>query len=140
MKATFILFLLLIVGCTDAIPLQGINYNTLLTDDNSKVWLINKQTVNQINIANGHNWNKDLMIFYDSGKVEIIPMKALGKASPKSGHFLLDSDRKRLEISFPDEEWIMDLSYITEDSVFMSSAANSDSDFSIQIIPFQELN
>lgn len=138
-KYVFILSLIF-AGCTNGIPLNGVNYNTLLTDDNSKVWIINKQIVNNVNIANGHNWNKDLMIFYDSGKVEIIPMKALGKAHPKLGHYFLDSDNKRLEITFPDEEWEMDLSYITEDSIFMVSSRNSDTKFNIQIIPFQELD
>lgn len=131
---------LFLVGCTSNIPITNVDYSFLLNDHNSKVWLIKRQIVNNINISNGHNWNKDLMIFHVSGKVEIIPMKALGKTRPKKGHYLLRSDEKLLEISFPEEEWLMDLSYITEDSIFMSPAKGSEVDYSIQIIPFPELD
>ncbi|NRA12043.1 MAG: hypothetical protein HRT57_08840 [Crocinitomicaceae bacterium] len=130
---------LVLTGCTDGIPLQNVDYSSLLTDDNSKVWLINKQSVDKVNFASGHNWNKDLMIFYASGKVEIIPMKAMGKSFPKIGEYYLNSDSKRLEISFPDEEWKMDLKYITEDSIYMKSVKGSDTRFDIQIIPLPEL-
>ena len=130
---------LVLLGCTDGIPLLNVHYDSLLTDDNSKVWLINKQSINKVNFANGRNSSKELMIFHESGRVEIIPMKAMGKSSPKSGRFYLDSDNKTLDISFPNEKWKMDLKYITEDSVFMTSTKGSDTKFDIQIIPLPEL-
>ncbi|MFT6502624.1 MAG: hypothetical protein ACJASQ_002751 [Crocinitomicaceae bacterium] len=134
-----IIFSLVLIGCTGGIPLQKVNYTSLLTDDNSKVWLINKQSVNKVNFANSSVWSKDLMIFHESGKVEIIPLKAMGKKSPKCGRYYLDSDNKTLEITFPKEEWQMDLEYITEDSIYMKSTEGSDIKFDIQIIPLPEL-
>jgi len=77
-----LLFLSLILSsCSSQVSLKDVDYNNLLNDHNSKVWLIDKQVVNNIDIANGHDWNKELMIFHETGKVEIIPMKALGKAN-----------------------------------------------------------
>lgn len=135
-----ILFLSLILGaCTSGVSLQSVNYNNLLNDENSKVWMINQMVVNHVNIANGHDWNKDLMIFHETGRVELIPMKALGKSNPKKGHYYLDSDNKKLEITFPDEEWKMSLTYITEDSIYMKSTKESDVQYGIQLIPFPEL-
>jgi len=136
-----LLFLSLILSsCSSQVSLKDVDYNNLLNDHNSKVWLIDKQVVNNIDIANGHDWNKELMIFHETGKVEIIPMKALGKANPKVGNYILISDEKRLEISFPDEEWVMSLTNITEDSIYMKSAKGSDAKFDIQLIPFPELD
>lgn len=129
----------MLIGCTGGIPLKSVNYNSLLTDDNSKVWLINKQSINKINFANSNVWNKDLMIFHESGKVEIIPLKAMGQKSPRKGKYYLDSDNKTLEITFPKEEWRMKLEYITEDSIYMKSIEGSDIKFNIQIIPLPEL-
>lgn len=140
-----LLFAILILsGCTANIPMKKVSYNTLLNDDNSKVWLINKQIVNNINITNGHNWNKELMIFHANGVVEIISMQSLGKKHPKKGDYYLDSDNKRLEISFngengKTEEWIMELAYITVDSIFMSPTKASDTEMHLQIIPLPEL-
>lgn len=130
---------LILIGCTGGIPLENVSYDSLLTDDNSKVWLINKQSINKVNFANNHVWNKDLMIFHKSGRVELIPLKAMGKALPKVGHFYLNSDDKILEITFPNEEWKMNLDYITEDSIYMKSVKGSDAKFDIQIIPLPEL-
>lgn len=140
-----LLFAILIIsGCTSNIPMRSVNYSSLLHNDNSKVWLINRQIVNNINITNGHNWNKELMIFHVNGVVEIIPMQSLGKALPKKGSYYLDSDKKLLEICFKSEngkreDWLMDLDYITEDSIFMSPTKTSDSEMQLQIIPLPEL-
>lgn len=81
------------------------------------------------------------MIFHESGRVEIIPLKAMGKAIPRVGKYYLDSETKTLDISFPkeDEEWKMSLDYITEDSIYMKSVKGSDVKYDIQIIPLPEL-
>lgn len=131
---------LILFSCTNNIPLIKVSYRTLLCDDNSKVWLINKQIINNINITSSHNWNKDVMIFHDNGQVEIIALQGLGTTRPKKGHYYLDSDAKRLEITFPkNEEWIMNLTYLTEDSIFMTPTKNSDTEIQFQIIPLPEL-
>jgi hypothetical protein len=134
---------LILASCTSNIRLKKVNYGSLLHNDNSKVWLINRQIVNNININNGHNWYKELMIFHSNGVVEIISMQDLGKKLPKKGHYYLNSDKKLLEISFTGkngiENWNMELTSLTEESIFMRPTKDSDTEISLQIIPFPEL-
>lgn len=80
------------------------------------------------------------MVFHETGSVEIIPMKAIGSSNPKKGHYLLRSDERILEMSFPGEEWFMKMDYITEDSIFMNPMKRSHVKYSIELIPFPELD
>jgi hypothetical protein len=120
--------------------LKNIDYNNLLNDNNSKVWIINRQIVSGVNIADALHRNKDLIIFHDSGVVDVIPMKALGTKTGRKGNYYLNSEEKTLEFVFTDESWIMDLDYISEGSILMIQAKESDVEFDIQIMPLPELH
>ena len=129
----------LLYGCTMGVPLKKVDYNSLLNDGNSKVWIISKQIVGGMNIVNGGIRNYDLMIFHESGSVDIVPMKSLGTSSGKHGFYYLDSQNQTIEFIFNDqEEWIMKLTYLTEDSLYMKSMKGSDVQFDLQIKPLPE--
>jgi len=130
---------ILCVGCTSGVSLKSVDYNVLFHDSNSKVWMINKIVEKGINMAPAGNWNKDLIVFHSNGNVNLLPMKAMGHAAPRKGEYYLNSENRTMEIEFKDAHWDMDLSYITEDSVLMTSARKSDVNFSIQLVPLPEL-
>jgi hypothetical protein len=131
--------LLILSGCTSGIPLKSVDYSHVLSDENSKVWVIEKEIVNGVNISSGLTSQKDLIIFHNSGRVQIIAMKALGHTRPKSGYYHLNSQEMNLGISFKHEEWNMELVYVTEDSVYFKPKSNSDYKHELQIKPLPEL-
>ena len=130
----------LLFSCTAGIDLKSVDYTVLFTDSNSKVWLVNKVIIENANIAPAKNEGKDVLIFHDNGRCDLIPMKDIARKGPRKGNFTLDSDNRKLTIDFQDRtKWNFDLPYITEDSILLNAEDGSKTPFSIQIIPFPEL-
>lgn len=100
---------------------------------------MNRVVVNEMNIAPSMNYDKELMIFHESGMLNMIPMKMLGEKSPKHAYFHVYSDEEELLIEFPKQKWIMKIEYITEDSIYFVPTDKSDAQFSFQLIPMSEL-
>lgn len=134
----YITVLLLLSACTAGFDLQSVKYDALFNDSNSKVWLMNKHWVNGVNISPYNFPDKNMVIFYNSGKVYIVPVKGLGTKLPIKGTYYVDSDEKLLEMTFKKEKWVMKMDYITEDSVMLVHTPKSDIEQDFQIIPLPE--
>lgn len=140
MKIKLIFISILLSACTTGVDLQSVDYTTLFTDSNSKVWIINKVIIQEANISPIKSENKDLLIFHHNGHCDLIPMKDLTRKPVRKGTFILDSKKRELIIDFQDNKsWEFDIPYITEDSVLLNAKENSKTPFSIQIKPFPEL-
>lgn len=131
---------ILLVSCTTGVQLESVDYTSLFTDGNSKVWIINKMIVGEADIAPIKDEGKDLLIFYQNGNCDLIPMKDLTRKPARKGMFTLDSKKRLLRIDFADKNsWNFDIPHIAEDSVLLNAKENSKTPFSIQIKPFPEL-
>lgn len=131
---------MILSACTTGVDLQSVDYTSLFTDSNSKVWIINKVIIQNANISPIKNENKDIIIFHNNGHCDIIPMKDLTRKPVRKGTFILDSKKRELTIDFKDDKfWDFDIPYITEDSVLLNAKENFKTPFSIQIKPFPEL-
>ena len=131
---------LLISSCTTGIELESVDYTTLFTDSNSKVWIVNKMLIEDANIASLKNEGKDLLIFHNNGNCDFISMKDLTRKPAQKGVFTLDSKRRIMTIDFEDKkQWSFTIPYLTEDSVLLNATKKSDIPFSIQLKPFPEL-
>lgn len=109
----------------------------LFHDSNSKVWIMNQHIVDSINIA-PYNWrDKNLVIFYNNGKVYFTPVKSLGEP-PLVGTYYIDSDEKRLDIYVNKKNWILKMPYVNEDSIMFIHTKESDIDQDFQIKPFPQ--
>ena len=127
-------------ACTTGIELESVDYTSLFTDSNSKVWLVNKMLLQDANIAPVKNENKDIIIFHHNGHCDLISMKDLTRKPVRKGSFTLDSKNRLLTIDFfDDKQWEFEIPYITEDSVLLNATKQSEIPFSIQIKPFPEL-
>lgn len=140
MKKKLIFISMFLSACTTGVDLQSVDYTSLFTDSNSKVWIINKVIIQDANISPVKNENKDIIIFHHNGHCDLIPMKELTRKPVRKGSFILDSKKRELTIDFQDNKsWGFDIPYITEDSVLLNAKENSKTPFSIQIKPFPEL-
>ena len=115
------------------------NYDTLLNDNTSKVWVVDKKVVDGVEITAGSLVEKNLMIFHINGTVNIVPMQALGEKEPFRGSYVLDSQNKELLIEFPNEKWNLSVDYFTEDSVGFTPIKESKPGFSFKIKPIPPL-
>ena len=80
-------------ACTTGIELEAVDYTSLFTDSNSKVWLVNKMLLQDANIAPVKNENKDIIIFHQNGHCDLISMKDLTRKPVRKGSFTLDSKK-----------------------------------------------
>ena len=125
-------------GCTSGFDLNAVKVDNLFHDSNSKVWIMNQHIVDSVNIA-PYRWSeKNLVIFFNTGKVYFTPVKALGEQPPLVGTFYIDSDEKRMDIYVDKQNWILQMPYITEDSVMLLHTKKSEIKQDFQIKPFPQ--
>jgi len=143
MKYLIILSTILIglsfAACTSGYPLKSVDYNDLFCDGNSKVWVVDKMILKNVDIAQKPIEKKDLMIFHESGVLDFLPMKALGNELPRKGRYYLDSDKRLLSITFDKEEWIFELPVLEEDRVVLRPTKKGNARYTIELIPLPEL-
>lgn len=121
--------------------MKSVHYDSLFNDGNSKVWMIQNVLIDGVDVTPTDKMSKDLMIFYRSRNVTIVPLKQMGAVVPKRGVYSLDSDDKEIDLDFMEtkESWKFDLVYVTEDSILMSPRKDCQPEFKIRLIPFPEI-
>ena len=140
MKSLLILLTIGLAGCTANSEMKGIQYDYLLNDGNSKVWMIEKMIVDKSNITSQFDEEKELIIFYQTGRFQYIPLKKLGHSRGKIGNYFLSSDEKELKMYFKKDYWQFKLEEISEDSIYLVPMKESRAKFSMQLVPLKEIS
>ena len=142
MKFALLLFTvsyLLLSGCTTGYPLKSVDYNDLFTDGNSKIWIIDRMIVNEINVAEHNVWAKEALIFHENGLVDYIPLKGIGHKQPRKAKYYLDSESREMTIDFKGEIWFFEITKLDEREVIMKSVKGSDRKFTLVLTPLPPL-
>lgn len=130
---------ILLFGCTTGVEMTKVNFTSLFHDGNSKVWMINRIVASGQNYAASNYWEKDVAIFYHSGKCVVQPLKSLGESPGKKGDYNVNSDEKNLFIQFKTESWDFKLTMISEDKIIMKPLKTSNLKYTLELIPLPEL-
>lgn len=129
----------MLASCTTGLELKSVDYGHLFNDSNSKVWLVNKAMIENAVVSPTLNIDKDLLIFYRSGHFRYVPYRQFSEMKGMKGFYVLNSEERTLDLEFEgDRKWKFSMPYLTEDSILLQTAANSDSSISIQLIPIPE--
>lgn len=135
-----IALILYLSSCTTGVNLRYVDLDSTFHDNNSKVWVVNKLIIKEMNIAPDNDYQKDVIVFYENGVVCITPMKKIGHESPRRGRYEIDSQEKTMYIDFQDKEkWIIDIQYVTQDSMYLIRTNDDDSPIGIQLKPLPQL-
>lgn len=130
---------LVLTACTSNYPLKSVDYNELFSNGNSKVWVINKMIVNDIDVAQAGLRNKEIFVFHDSGVLDYLPLRVIGQKEPKKGRFYLDSDKRIMSINFKKQEWRFKMSVLEDDRIVMRPLKKGSAPFTVELIPLPEL-
>lgn len=133
------LILLFLSSCTSEVDLKSIDYSALLCDGNSKVWLVDMEVIDGIDITENLLYSKKLIIFHNSGTFNFIQMNKIGDTPPERGYFFMDNNNKTLRLDFKNESWLMNAKYITEDSLLFEPNDQSSKKIGMKIVFFPEL-
>ncbi|MFN5147370.1 MAG: hypothetical protein ACK46O_08805 [Flavobacteriia bacterium] len=138
MKIQFISCVFLFVSCTSGVKLKAVNLGPLFHDSNSKVWMVDKVIADKQNFAPRINSDKDVIVFYETGKCMYQPMKTLGDFPGKKGEYSLFSEDKTLSLYFTNERWDFKIDALSEDTIVLKPLNTSDLKYSMILVPFPE--
>lgn len=139
MKYLALSFLIIgLYSCTSGVDLKSVDLGPLFHDSNSKVWVIDQIISKGHDLAQNENVNKDILVFYESGKCLFQPVRIIGERSGMKGEYILDSDKKTLVVNFPQEKWDFDITYISEDTIEITSSKKSKLNIQMVLVPFPE--
>ncbi len=139
MKKLLFLLILGLTACTTNVEMKAVDYDYLLNDGNSKVWMIEQMIVDKTNVTAQQDDQKELLIFYGNGHFQYIPIKQLGYKKGKVGSYYLVSSEKELKLYFKEAIWQFKLTEISEDSIYLEPIKGSDANFSILLVPLKEI-
>lgn len=126
-------------GCSSGVELLPVSKEPLLNDLNSKVWLVDQLIKTDTNYAPPITIDKDILVFYHTGKCLYQPMKSLGDMAGKKGEYALHSDDMNLSMYFGEEKWSFTLNVISEDTLVLVPKEPTEMGFTMVLTPFPEL-
>lgn len=138
-KVGIIFSFAVLISCSTGVKLKPINLGPLFHDSNSKVWLIDKVITKGQNFAPKNDLDKDVIVFYSSGRCMFQPMKTLGDQIGKKGEFTVYSEEKTLSLYFYHEKWDFKLTTVQTDTVVLTPTKDSDLKYKMILVPFPEL-
>lgn len=131
-----LLLSLFFVSCVYNVNLKHVDLTPLFTDNNSKLWVINKIIVDDRNIGPVNLNEQSVFVFYSSGKYVMCKLKNLGSSKVERGEFALDSEDSILELFSEKRQSIYFLTYISEDKLVLTPEDEGIEGF--ELIPFPE--
>jgi len=134
-----ILFIGVLSGCSEGVELRPISLAPLFNDSNSKIWIINEVNSGNKNFAPKINVEKDVVIFYESGKCILQPMNTIGDLEGKRGEYSLYPDENLISLFFAQEKWEFNINVQSENKIILSPTSNSDIKYQLVLIPFPEI-
>jgi type II secretory pathway component PulC len=134
-----ILFIGVLSGCSEGVELRPISLALLFNDSNSKIWIINEVNSGNKNFAPKINVEKDVVIFYESGKCILQPMNTIGDLEGKRGEYSLYPDENLISLFFAQEKWEFNINVQSENKIILSPTSNSDIKYQLVLIPFPEI-
>lgn len=137
------LFLFLILFSCDNSDEDGllkVNKQHILHNNSSRIWVINTVSQKGVNHTKTKLLQKDLMVIFKSGRVNIQPIATLGNYPEKYGKALVSEDSKELFIDFKDEKWYFDIVSISEEKIVLKRKKKSDFKYDLELIAYPEGN
>lgn len=139
MRAAPVLIVLLLVSCTTGVPLKHVDLGHDFHGGSSKVFIVDKFYIHDLNIAPNDVAQKEVMIFHASGKLNYAPLKLLGDAAPHRGTFSIESQKNKLNVSFNEgADWKFSIDLLCSDSILLRrvNTANDSVSILLKPIPF----
>jgi hypothetical protein len=130
--------LILAAGCTSGWKWENVDITPVLNNHNSKVWLINRLIEGKTNKAPLRNIEKNVIIFYASGKYAIYFLQSMGSYPLEKGTYEVDSRAMRLLLETQQGIKRILKMKIETDGIELESFNNSKSKQRIHLIPFPE--
>lgn len=128
----------LLTSCTGGYRMHTVGLEPILHDSNSKVWQVEQQIINGVNVAPKNTLDKDAIVFYNNGNCALFNLKGLGRTQFLKGQFEVNTGSQIVKILFEKKKWEFNFEYITEDSIKLIAKENSDLKNDLKLVPLGE--
>lgn len=143
MKFVFLVVLVSLLSflqsCTSSVSTRNVALESLLDDNSSKVWLVDKAFENEKNISPINRSFREIIIFYSTRNFCLQPLNSLGNANGDKGIYEVDADKKELVFNFKKETWVFDIEYVSISKLILRPKPTSDCQYILELIPLPEL-
>ncbi len=142
MAGKWILFMVIFISissCHRIIETEEVNIAPAFHDNSSKVWMIDKIMKDNKNYAPILRQERDLFVFYSTGKCLLTPIDSLSKSSAHAyGRFLVNSAEKEIRIIYKDGDWIFKITTFEDNEIVLKPVRGSYK-YDLHLISFPEL-
>jgi hypothetical protein len=138
MKISLFFSVLLLASCAGSVRTEQIDYSYLFHGGNSKVWMVKNQQNPKEILDKSNIFNSEWLIFYESGKVLFCSAKGLASKNYQEAELYLDSDKRYIEIQFPNKTWSFVFEPNSNQTIYCRPTSDSDFEYSLELIPLPE--
>lgn len=138
-KLAVIIISSLILSCTESVTTRNVALESLLDDNSSKVWLVDKAFENGINISPQNRSFREIIIFYSNRNICLQPLNSLGNQDGDKGIYEADSDLNLLTFNFKKEKWMFKIDYVSSSKLILKPLNISACQYTLELIPLPEL-
>jgi hypothetical protein len=131
----------ILTSCTLGVETYPIYGNSSLSDGNSKVWLVDHLFKNSLDFQQPIITERDLIIFYSSGKCRIVKWKDFGKLDGDVFYYRLiriDVQKPKLILIRGKKKWEFVFKTFTNDKMILNPINGTSFKYEMTIIPLPE--
>ena len=144
MRSFFLINLILffiLASCTLGVETYPIYGNSPLSDGNSKVWLVEHLFKNGLDFQQPEFYDRDLIIFYSSGKCRIVKWKDFDDLSGDVFYYRLvrvNVQKPKLILIKGKKKWEFVFNTFTNDKMVLDPLNGTKFKYTMSIIPLPE--
>ncbi len=131
----------LFVECTYDVDLKPVDQTRLLNDGNSKFWIVDCLYKGNINHADPNLKNKDLIVFFVSGKCIIQKVKKFAQNGGDIYKYVVSVDEfgvRRIVLTRKNKKWEFRLNIINSEKILLTPLSKKNFEYDMVLIPFPE--
>lgn len=130
---------MLILGCGNDSSAIKIRINSLLHDDSSKVWMVEKELVNGKEQAPDNINFRTVIVFYEDSKFAEQPLNTLGNRPPKYGTFDVGSQNEIISFFQERKETVFLIESYSKERIVLKSIEKTGEKIELHLIPLPKL-
>jgi hypothetical protein len=142
MKLFISIFLVLLSfsSCTYTVETHPIQTNGFLSDGNSKVWLVDHLYAEGKDFQQPSFFEKDVMIFYVSGKCKVLKFKDFGSASSDDYSYSVKYQQEKIYLNLKRKNkfWKFEVTTSSNDTYYLNPVDKFAFKYKMEIIPLPE--
>lgn len=128
-----------IFGCSDESSIIKIRINSLLHDDSSKIWMVEREVIDGKEYAPENSNFRTVIIFYNDFKFAEQALNTLGNRPPKYGTFEVGDQNTTISFFHNKDENIFLVEHYSKERIVLKSMDKRGENVELHLIPLPKI-